>query len=301
MYSVQERGAYVNIFSYLFPPLLGGVIALSTNWLAIKMLFRPHKAKYIFGIKLPFTPGLIPKERSRLTKKLAEAISTRLLTPEVLAAELSSPSTWPLPDMTIGQAMASVGIDIENAEPICKHLKIMSDKLLPNILNAASNITELNPELDAKLAELTYAIIDENLGSIAKIFISKEKIYASIKEGITGYLTDNEKTHAAIDSILSDETVSTVITEKLYSLNIRDRLSAFFAKEKHAIERVLSIIAKYVATHIPIQSMIENKIAAFDVAELEDIIITVAGRELRVIILLGGVLGFLIGLLAVFL
>ena len=76
-------------------------------------------------------------------------------------------------------------------------------------------------------------------------------------------------------------------------------MTAFLTKEKHAVERVLGIVAGYLAEHMPIQNMIENKIADFDMAEVEDIILSVAGRELRVIVMLGGVLGFLIGLLAV--
>jgi len=43
--------------------------------------------------------------------------------------------------------------------------------------------------------------------------------------------------------------------------------------------------------------MIENKLASFDVAEAEEIILSVAGRELKIIVMLGGVLGFMIGLI----
>ena len=35
--------------SYLIGPLSGSVIGYFTNWLAIKMMFRPHQPKYIFG------------------------------------------------------------------------------------------------------------------------------------------------------------------------------------------------------------------------------------------------------------
>lgn len=38
--------------SYIIAPLLGGVIGYITNDIAIRMLFRPHTAKYIFGIQL---------------------------------------------------------------------------------------------------------------------------------------------------------------------------------------------------------------------------------------------------------
>lgn len=289
----------MSILGYIFPPLLGGIIALSTNWLAIKMLFRPHKAKYVFGIQLPFTPGLIPKERSRLAKKLAEAVSTRLLTPEVLAAELSNLSTWPLPDMTVGQALLSVGIDIENAAPVAKHLKIMSDKFLLNALGAASNITELNPGLDEKLAALTYKIIDDNLGTITKIFISKEKIYTSIKNNVFAYLSNPENyeqiqqhLHNCIDSLLSGVSP---ITKNFFEINIKESLENFLYEQKHVVAHVLEIVASYIAKNISIQSMIENKLDAFNVAEAEKLILSVAGRELRMIVWLGGILGFVIG------
>ena len=51
---------------YIVSPLMGGIIGYFTNWLAIKMLFRPHKKLYIGNLPIPFTPGLIPKERTRI-------------------------------------------------------------------------------------------------------------------------------------------------------------------------------------------------------------------------------------------
>lgn len=289
----------MNILNYLIPPILGGIIALSTNWLAIKMLFRPHRAKYIFGMRIPFTPGLVPKERARITQKMAEAISTRLLTPDVLAAELSDPALWPLPDITIGEALDSFGIP-QDAAPIANRLKVIADMLLPKALQKLDSFEESMPQLDAKLGELTYKVLDENLSVLASIFVSKDKIYTSIKKNILGYLSDEqnyemirEKLHAAIDALLTSAEAKEVIQEKLLDINIRDGLRPLF--NRHMATRVLTMAASYIAKHMPIQSMIENKLNSFDVAEAEELIISVAGRELRLIILLGGVLGFIIG------
>ena len=74
--------------NYIIVPLIGAVIGYTTNWLAIKMLFRPRKPKYIFGIRLPFTPGLIPKERNRIASSLGTAVSNNLLNEETLTREL---------------------------------------------------------------------------------------------------------------------------------------------------------------------------------------------------------------------
>ncbi|MGO1469770.1 MAG: DUF445 family protein [Tissierella sp.] len=77
----------------IIPIIVGSIIGYFTNWLAIKMLFRPLKAKKILGIKVPFTPGLIPKERGRMAKSIGEAVGMHLLTPEKIAEVVSSKET----------------------------------------------------------------------------------------------------------------------------------------------------------------------------------------------------------------
>ena len=76
--------AGVNLWIVLLPPVLGGVIGYFTNDIAIKMLFRPYQPKYIFGQRIPFTPGLIPSNQARLAKKISDVIMRSLLTPEEL-------------------------------------------------------------------------------------------------------------------------------------------------------------------------------------------------------------------------
>lgn len=65
-------------------PLIGAVIGYITNDLAIRMLFHPYKAVYIGKFKLPFTPGIIPKEQQRIAKSLGNVISDMLLDEETL-------------------------------------------------------------------------------------------------------------------------------------------------------------------------------------------------------------------------
>ena len=76
--------------SYIIGPAVGAVIGYITNDIAIRMLFRPHHAKYIFGIHVPFTPGIIPKERGRIAASIGSAISVNLMNKEVLEKNLLS-------------------------------------------------------------------------------------------------------------------------------------------------------------------------------------------------------------------
>lgn len=73
---------------FIIPILVGATIGYITNWLAIKMLFRPHYEKRLLGLHIPFTPGLIPKERYRIAKSVGETVGEYLLSPEVIRGSL---------------------------------------------------------------------------------------------------------------------------------------------------------------------------------------------------------------------
>lgn len=74
--------------AWVLPPLLGAVIGYVTNALAIRMLFRPHTRWRFLGIPVPFTPGVIPRQRDRLAESIATMVSEKLLTPEILLGHL---------------------------------------------------------------------------------------------------------------------------------------------------------------------------------------------------------------------
>lgn len=76
--------------SYIFAPLLGGVIGYITNDIAIRMLFRPHTEKHIGRIRVPLTPGIIPKEKNRIAEAIGGVISANLMNKDVLTKYLLS-------------------------------------------------------------------------------------------------------------------------------------------------------------------------------------------------------------------
>jgi len=61
--------------SLLITPFVTGMVGYGTNWLAIKMLFRPHKKSlWSFGWQ-----GVIPKNRAKLAKEIGELVGDKLL------------------------------------------------------------------------------------------------------------------------------------------------------------------------------------------------------------------------------
>jgi len=63
---------------YLISSLIGAIIGYVTNFIAIKMLFRPYKAKKIAGITV-IPQGVIPREKPNLAKNVATMVETHLL------------------------------------------------------------------------------------------------------------------------------------------------------------------------------------------------------------------------------
>jgi len=72
-------------------PLVSALIGYFTNWVAIRMLFRPHREKRIFGIRIPFTPGLIPRKRAELAESIGLAVGEHLVTEEAITERFADP------------------------------------------------------------------------------------------------------------------------------------------------------------------------------------------------------------------
>lgn len=71
--------------------LVGATIGYVTNWIAIHMLFRPLYEKKLLGLHIPFTPGVIPRGKSRLANGIGEAVGGMLLTEEKVVHHLLQP------------------------------------------------------------------------------------------------------------------------------------------------------------------------------------------------------------------
>lgn len=73
----------------LAPPLLGAFIGYSTNYVAIRMLFRPLRPWRIMGLRVPMTPGVIPAKRAQLAENIGEMVGAHLLTSEDVSRALA--------------------------------------------------------------------------------------------------------------------------------------------------------------------------------------------------------------------
>ncbi len=92
------------LLPWVLPIVIGAVIGWFTNALAIKMLFRPYREIRLLGLRVPFTPGILPREKSRLAASIGDSVASDLITPGVLRERLEAP------DLRVKVAQASRSI-----------------------------------------------------------------------------------------------------------------------------------------------------------------------------------------------
>ncbi|EHR1327648.1 DUF445 family protein [Clostridium perfringens] len=198
---------------YIIGALIGAVIGYITNWLAIKMLFRPREAKYIFGMKLPFTPGLIPKEKSRIANKVGETVGTHLLNSDSLSKALKD-------------------------DKIKSKFNAVAKEKINQVINSNSTLEE---SLKNTLGENYYALKGNMINNIAKTilesiqeeeFKNKLKFYIvdSIKERL------NKNPEKIIDFINSNK-FREVIINTLEEEKTRDIIGKALLKEVKTLEK----------------------------------------------------------------
>ena len=76
------------VLKIIVPIAVGAMIGYFTNALAIRMMFRPRRPVFIGKWQLPFTPGIIPKNQSRIADAVSRAVSGQLFTQEDLVSQL---------------------------------------------------------------------------------------------------------------------------------------------------------------------------------------------------------------------
>ncbi len=117
--------------------LIGGI----TNHLAIKMLFHPRNPVMVFGRKLPFTPGIIPKRKEEIAHSLGQVVGDYLVTSEGLAGLLRKRSfqvrieaklrgmlqQWAQDDRSLREALSDIFGEDEAARLLAQAETIVAD------------------------------------------------------------------------------------------------------------------------------------------------------------------------------
>ena len=315
--------------TYFIAPLLGGLIGYITNDIAIRMLFRPHKAKYLFGIHIPFTPGIIPKEKGRIAEAIGGVISENLMNNEVLEKYLLS-------DEMIGKVRSAVeefiSIQQQNQESVARFLGhyLSKDEIDSIAQNINQSITKQTYEkladssvgdkvahiaIDHVAQKLTIDGAQELLSGIGGALGGLKGMAAGLFGGnivakFLGMLREPAEHFLAknINTMLRDngeEIVSNMIggeVDHFLDKPVCKLLEGHEEQLAQTVDTIESIYRSIITEHlskilesIDFSKIVRERINEMDVNETEKLIFQVMDKELKAIVWLGALLGLLMG------
>ena len=255
-------------YSLLMHPIVGAVIGYITNWIAVKMLFRPSKAIYIGKFRLPFTPGIIPKNQSRLAHGISNTISGSLLNEdqinEYIDTFLNSDETE---DISLN--------DLINQTEY-------SDKLNTTISNLIETISNsiLTTIKEANLAEALSIQIENAIKENMQKNVLTKLIKKPVMDGLSANL--EPKINEYIDANGKDLIKGMVEKELTKYLNTSNMDVKDFIKQSNIdikgiiISLYSSIISNKLSSileTINISKVIENEINSFEPKKMEELVI----------------------------
>lgn len=283
--------------------VVSGVIGYATNYIAVKMLFRPLKPVYIFGKQLPFTPGIIPKGKPRLAKALGNAVGDKLLTDsDITSALLSDEAKNSIAEEiclsiycdSSPRRLIENFSDTENADQIQQKIcEIVSNKIFEGVKNA--DIASLI------IAEGSAAIKEKFSTGMLAMFIN-DSLIASVAEPIGVKI--NEYIDCEGRQKIAEMTADEI--SKIAETDAKTLFSEVGISRDALSGAVKSVYSKVVESKLPallssldIKKIVEEKVNAMDTLELENLVLSVMKNELNAVVNLGAVIGLVIGVLNV--
>lgn len=294
----------MNAIEIILPVAVGALIGYCTNYIAIKMLFRPSKEVRIFGKRLPFTPGVIPKNQGRLAKAVGKAVGDNLLTKEDITGALKSEQL----QQAIGNAVADAVMETELTAGDCidkisgGNGKVFTEKIAVAVTEKIKNGLSKVDFTDL-IVNIAGSVIQEKVkGTMMAMFVNEGTI-AFLAEPVGEVIEDYISTRGGeviypmvkneIEELKTYEVAGILKSGGIDADFLRKTVSGIYAGiiDKHG-EKLLR--------HFDVETVVEEKVNAMEVRQLEDLVMSVMKHELQSVVNLGAVIGAVIGIVNIF-
>lgn len=256
-----------HLWLYVSPPVVGAIIGYFTNDIAIKMLFRPYRALYIGTKRVPFTPGLIPRNQERLAKNISKTIMGSLLTPEELqklarrllqTSRVQSAILW-----LLQSAIEQIQGDKEHKSTkiVAGILRDLLGESLPRLLKVLARKedfleAQINQIFDQILLE--FQLSEEQSTRLADWLLQVVLPADAIRQTIIDFLTD--RTIQIIDESFREKTSGTYwVVANLFGLrNTLTRLRTFCLDEKETTNKRIQELIQELQMRDRLRKILQN-------------------------------------------
>ncbi|MDR0597126.1 MAG: DUF445 family protein [Treponema sp.] len=292
----MRSASSVNVYLiWIIPPLAGAVIGYITNAVAIKMLFRPLKPIRFLGIRLPFTPGILPRQRHKLAENIGSIVERQLLTPEILIARLRQEDVREaLKTLIAGYTEQA----LNRASGDSSFFTSLAEREYPRLSEAV--IAFLNkPEIHRRLeihgrVFLNSAILRLNV--FQRFFLSAGQFENTLHDRMPEIIDDLiAQTRDILGERQTRDQALRFIMHTLFAVDSqkKDRFDAY------ARDKLLGLAEEQIASllrTLNIKNLVSDRIDSLDMAQVEHIVLDVMANQLWWINVFGAILGALIGL-----
>ena len=291
----------MQVIKLLAGPLIGAVIGYFTNYIAVKMLFHPRHELRVLGRRVPLTPGAIPRGKRRLAAAIGAVVQNQLLTREALETQLLSPAVEELVADTVVRNLdreIRAMIPLEEAEYREKQ-ELLCTRASQEIVSSIRK----SDLLDTILQEMEKQVLSWASGPILRQFINEKTIqpYRDTAWAQLDYLLKS-RGETAITPLLVQE------SDKLLAHSGMELLAHTGTDENRFRESVKEIYRDLIRENaasmfqsLHIAQLVQDKIDSMSVEELEKLVFIMMKKELNTIVSLGALIGFVLGLLNIFL
>ncbi len=274
--------------------IIGAIIGYITNWLAIKMIFRPRKPWMVFKVRIPLTPGVVVKNQKRLAHAIANAVTNVLLPESNIVSMLKSDNMRDEFADGITSSAFDEGFSLADIAFVKKNRQHISGTASERVAEAIA--TEIGK---ANLSGIIKGIavssgFDSFLDNPLVLMALGGNAYDIISKGVADYL-DSDGKRLIKDKVQGkiNELIANPVSQSFESFGIgrndfRDILCVLY--DGLIAENAVSMLKR-----IDMNKMVEDRISNMDVADFEALVMSVMKKELKSIINLGALLGALIG------
>lgn len=356
--------------------IIGAIIGGVTNMIAVKMLFHPFKAYYIFGKRMPFTPGLIPKRREEIATKIGQVVEEHLLTESLIREKLNSKNMISVMDETIHRQVELLRKDETTLQTLAEHLNIdvaekgtawitqlMDQKLtLKYLEHEHQKLTDVIPASIVEKIDQKIETVSDILLARAKAYLNSDKGYTDILDMLESFFVEKGKIIGMLQMFMTQEAIAEriqiellrlteqpkaqhilkeqiqkeynrlkrmplcdivdrnqfndlkhqMISYSISQVNVSKRVhqpvsqvfpDLFNALDDKGVRKISQLVISLLANRLTsilkqvnIRGLVEEQINRFELDYIERLIFEIANKELKLIMLLGFVLGGIVGL-----
>ena len=238
------------------------MIGFLTNWLAIKMLFRPTHRRPILG------QGLIPAQKERIVYRLAKAVSEDLINTEIIKKKIHKSQA-----ITKYREKTTEYIRTIIDDP---QFRIELKKLVVSYVNEMVADPEVRGSLAKTVIDQIEVSIDQNSFERVALkvysFLKGQEMQNLVEDALTKVPGGVEKGLEKLDTFL-------------------DELPNKIDQHSGTIEDIVTSLLYKLINQLDVYALVEDNLRQYDEKRLETLIKNASNDQLRYIQYLGAVLG----------